>query len=151
MNRLESRKRKLKLLNVIEISIVALLALVMGAIKAAKADTSTTAPVASPVITVEWTLPTTRTNGVALTQDELKELEILCQGSQGTQQYLTTPQDLSLKIPLDTFFQKGTVQSCKVRVTDTLNQTSPWSQNVSVTRPEAPSAPAVFKITIQIG
>lgn len=151
MNRLQSQKRKLKLLNVIEISIVALLALVMGAIKAVKADTSTTAPVASPVITVEWTLPTTRTNGTPLSKEELKELEVLCQGSQGIQQYLTIPQDLSLKIPLDTFFQKGAVQSCKVRVTDTLNQTGPWSQPVSVTRPEAPSAPAVFKITIQIG
>lgn len=148
---MKSQKRKLKLLNTLEIAIVALISLPAFAVKAVRADTSTPTPVASPVITVEWTLPTTRTNGVALAQDELKELEILCQGSQGTQQYLTTPQDLSLKIPVSTFFQKGTVQSCKVRVTDTLNQTSPWSQNVSVTRPEAPSAPAVFKITIQIG
>lgn len=151
MNHLKSQKRKLKLLNALGIAIVASISLLAFAVKAVRADTSTSTPVASPVITVEWTLPTTRTNGVALTQDELKELEILCQGSQGTQQYLTTPQDLSLKIPVSTFFQKGTVQSCKVRVTDTLNQASPWSQNVSVTRPEAPSAPAVFKITIQIG
>lgn len=108
---------------------------------------------AAPRVTFEWTLPEKRVDGRPLAPTEIDRVEIRCespQSSTGALVWQAQGAESSLVLGADEFFQVGAVQSCAARVVDVNGLASQWSDPLRVERLANPSAPQLFRFTLQL-